>query len=64
MTIELKGVTKRVGAETHIFDTSVTMAETGFNVLLGETRAGKTTLIPARGRSWPQGTPAPGGRGR
>jgi len=45
MTIELKNVTKRVGAEVHIYDTTVRFAETGFNVLLGETRAGKTTLI-------------------
>ena len=63
MTIELKNVVKRVGAETHIFDTSVTMAETGFNVLLGETRAGKTTLIkliaglerPTSGEVWIKG---------
>jgi len=63
MTIELKNVTKRVGAETHIYDTSVRFAETGFNVLLGETRAGKTTLIkliaglerPNSGEVWIKG---------
>ena len=63
MTIELKQVTKRVGADTHIYDTSVTMAETGFNVLLGETRSGKTTLIkliaglerPTSGEIWIKG---------
>lgn len=63
MTIELKNVTKRVGAEAHIYDTSVQFAETGFNVLLGETRAGKTTLIkliaglerPSSGEIWVKG---------
>ena len=45
MSVELKNVTKRVGAETHIYETSVSLAETGFNVLLGATGAGKTTLI-------------------
>jgi glycerol transport system ATP-binding protein len=45
MTLELRGVTKRVGAETHIHETSLTLAKEGFNVLLGETGAGKSTLI-------------------
>ena len=45
MTLELEGVVKRVGAETHIYETDLTLAETGFNVLLGATGAGKTTLI-------------------
>ena len=60
MTIELKNVTKHIGAEVHIYDTSIRFAETGFNVLLGETRAGKTTLIkliaglerPTSGEVW------------
>jgi len=63
MTIDLRNIVKRVGAETHIFETSVTMAETGFNVLLGETRSGKTTLIkliaglekPTSGEVWIKG---------
>jgi glycerol transport system ATP-binding protein len=45
MSLELRGVGKRVGAETHIHETSLTLARDGFNVLLGETGAGKTTLI-------------------
>ncbi|MEQ8964195.1 MAG: ABC transporter ATP-binding protein [Azospirillaceae bacterium] len=45
MTLELEGVEKRVGAETHIYPTTVALAETGFNVLLGTTLAGKTTLM-------------------
>ncbi len=45
MTLELRNVVKRVGAETHIYDTSLKLAESGFNVLLGATGAGKTTLI-------------------
>jgi glycerol transport system ATP-binding protein len=60
MTLELRGVTKRVGAETHIHETDLTLAETGFNVLLGATNAGKTTLIkimagleaPTSGEVW------------
>ncbi len=45
MTVELSDLSKRVGADTHIHPTSVSLAENGFNVLLGETGAGKTTLI-------------------
>lgn len=45
MSLELRGVGKRVGADTHIHETSLTLATEGFNVLLGETGAGKTTLI-------------------
>jgi glycerol transport system ATP-binding protein len=60
VTLELKGVVKRVGAETHIHETSLTFAEDGFNILLGTTLAGKTTLMqliaglerPARGEIW------------
>ncbi|MBX2856306.1 MAG: ABC transporter ATP-binding protein [Rhodobacteraceae bacterium] len=45
MSIDLKGVVKRVGAETHIYETDLTFSPGGFNVLLGATGAGKTTLI-------------------
>ena len=45
MSLELRGITKRIGAEVHIHETSLTLATDGFNVLLGETNAGKTTLI-------------------
>ena len=45
MSLELRGVAKRVGAETHIHETSLTLGTDGFNVLLGPTGAGKTTLI-------------------
>ena len=45
MTVELRGVTKRVGAETHIHETDLALEPGGFNVFLGATGAGKTTLI-------------------
>ena len=45
MTIELENVTKRVGAVTHIKPVTLTLKPGQFNVLLGETGAGKTSLI-------------------
>ena len=45
MTLELKNITKRVGAVTHIKETSLRLEAGHFNVLLGETGAGKTSLI-------------------
>lgn len=63
MSLELRRVTKRVGAETHIHETTLTLATEGFNVLLGATNAGKTTLIklmagleqPTTGEIWFRG---------
>ncbi len=60
MTLELRNVVKRVGAQTHIHETSVELVEDGFNVLLGTTLAGKTTLMqlmaglerPTSGEIW------------
>jgi glycerol transport system ATP-binding protein len=43
--LELRNVVKRVGAETHIHDANLMLAETGFNILLGPTLAGKSTLM-------------------
>ncbi|MEM7525935.1 MAG: ABC transporter ATP-binding protein, partial [Pseudomonadota bacterium] len=45
MTLSLQNITKRVGAETHIHETSLDIAPGGFNILLGATNAGKTSLI-------------------
>ncbi|AZQ66552.1 ABC transporter ATP-binding protein [Silicimonas algicola] len=45
MTIELHNVTKRVGAVTHIKAATLTLEPGHFNVLLGETGSGKTSLI-------------------
>jgi glycerol transport system ATP-binding protein len=63
MTLELKNLIKRSGAETHIHDTSVVFEDGSFNILLGATRAGKTTLMqlmagiqhPTSGEIWHQG---------
>jgi len=60
VTLELRNVVKRVGAETHLYETSVRLADSGFNILLGTTLAGKTTLLelmaglarPTSGEIW------------
>lgn len=63
MALELKRVIKRSGAETHIHETSLTLREGEFNILLGTTLSGKTTLIklmaglerPSAGEIWLRG---------
>lgn len=45
MTLDLKQVTKRVGSVTYIKPTTLHLQPGHFNVLLGETGAGKTSLI-------------------
>lgn len=63
MAIELRNVTFRVGAETHIYETSLTLEPGGFNILLGTTLSGKTTLMrlmaglerPTTGEIWTNG---------
>ena len=45
MALELKSVTKRVGAQLHIKETSLMLEPGHFNVLLGATGSGKTSLI-------------------
>ena len=45
MTLELRQVTKRVGTQTHIKPTTLVFETGHFNVLLGQTGAGKTSLI-------------------
>ena len=63
MTIELRDVTFRVGAERHIYRTSLALEAGGFNILLGTTLSGKTTLMrlmaglekPTTGEIWANG---------
>lgn len=63
MTLELRNVTKLVGNEIHIFPTDLKLADEGFNILLGTTLAGKTTLMqlmaglhkPTDGEVWFRG---------
>jgi len=45
VTLELRQVALQVGADIHIHPTSLALADKGFNTLLGETLAGKTTLL-------------------
>lgn len=45
MALELKSVMKRVGADTHIHPTDLVFERGSFNILLGTTLAGKTTLM-------------------
>src|SRR3954470_16018190 len=63
MTLELRQVTKRVGADVHIHETDLVLREGSFNILLGTTLAGKTTLMqlmaglerPTSGEIWFRG---------
>ena len=63
MPLELRNITKRVGAETYIHETDLVMADGTFNILLGTTLAGKTTLMqliagiqkPTSGEIWFKG---------
>lgn len=60
MALELKSVAKQVDGEVHIHPTDLTLAPGSFNVLLGTTLSGKTTLMqlmaglerPTSGRIW------------
>ena len=60
MGIKLNQVTKRIGAKTHIYTTDIELERGGFNVLLGTTLSGKTTLmrlmagleLPTSGEVW------------
>ena len=60
MTLELRNVTKRVGVETHIHETNLVLDAGTFNILLGPTLAGKTSLMqlmagldrPTSGEIW------------
>ena len=45
MSLELRNVTYRVGADVHIGETSLVLEDGAFNILLGPTLAGKTTLM-------------------
>lgn len=63
MAIELKRVTKVVAGDTHIHATSLKLEEGRFNILLGTTLSGKTTLLrlmaglerPTKGEIWFKG---------
>jgi glycerol transport system ATP-binding protein len=45
MALELRNIAKQVGADVHIHPVNLTLTEGSFNVLLGTTLAGKTTLM-------------------
>ena len=60
MTLELKNITKSVDGVVHIHETNLKLEEGTFNVLLGTTLSGKTTLMqlmagldkPSSGEIW------------
>lgn len=60
MAIELRNVSLRVGAETHIYETNLSLQPGQFNILLGTTLSGKTSLMrlmaglekPTSGELW------------
>ncbi len=60
MTLELKNVAKRVGADMQIYPTDLRLERGSFNVLLGTTLSGKTTMMqlmagiqkPTAGEIW------------
>jgi len=45
MAVEMRKVSLRVGAETHIYETDLALEPGQFNILLGTTLSGKTTLM-------------------
>ena len=63
MALELRNVSKRAGADIHIHETNLVLEDGSFNVLLGTTLAGKTTLMqlmagiqkPTTGEVWHNG---------
>ena len=63
MAIELRKVEKAVDGSVHIYPTDLRLEEGGFNVLLGTTLSGKTTLlrlmagleVPTAGEIWFEG---------
>ncbi|MGB5706577.1 MAG: ABC transporter ATP-binding protein [Arenicellales bacterium] len=63
MSIEFRQVVKRVDSDTHIYETDLRLEQGGFNVLLGTTLSGKTTLLrlmagleaPSSGEIWFEG---------
>ena len=70
MTLELKGVSKVVEGQTHIYPTDLTLEKGTMNVLLGPTLSGKTSLmrlmagldVPATGQIIWQGNDVTGMR--
>ncbi|RRH99194.1 ABC transporter ATP-binding protein [Mesorhizobium tamadayense] len=66
--LELRNVTKTVGAQEHIRDVSLTLQHGSLNVLLGPTLSGKTSLMrlmagldaPTSGSVWFDGTDVTG----
>ncbi len=70
MTLELKGVSKTVEGQTHIYPTDLTLEKGTMNVLLGPTSSGKTSLmrlmagldVPATGKILWQGEDVTGQR--
>jgi len=64
MSLEFKSVIKKQGMDTHIYETSLALEPGEFNILLGTTLSGKTTLMrlmaglekPTGGEIWFDGS--------
>ena len=60
MSLELKNVEKKIGLDTHIYETNLKLEKNTINILLGPTLSGKTTLMqimagldkPTAGEIW------------
>ncbi len=63
MVLELRQISKKVGQDTHLYPTSLRLEPGKFNILLGATNSGKTSLIkilsglekPTTGEVWMDG---------
>ena len=56
MSLVFEGVSRKVGAETHIYPMDLALEPGSLNVILGPTLAGKTSLMRLMAANWPNTT--------